>query len=196
VGAPPPVPELLLDPDPDPELDPEAELLLDAALLEAELLLDAALLEAELALDDALDPPAPPPAPVVEPLVDEAGLPPIPLVELSAEVGLEPTDDDSSALVLPPVPSSFPAAQLAGKAATTTALAASNVKESTRRPTLARPIAKKDRGNIPRSSTRKPQVRLRPRASGEPAADWCSVRECERRAARGAAGGGKQRCRC
>ena len=189
MGAPPPVPELLLDPD------PEALLLLDAALLDAELLPEVALLDAELAVDDALDPPAPPlpPAPLVEALVDEAGLPPIPLVELCADVVVGPTAaDDSSALVVPPVPSSLPAAQLDGEAATTTAPAATSVKESTRRPTLARPIAKKNRGNISRSSTRKPRVRLRPRASGEPAGDWCSVRACER----GAAGGGKQRCRC
>ena len=180
MGAPPPVPELLLDPDPDPEA------LLDAALLDVELLPEVALLDAELAVDDALEPPDPPLPPA--PLVDEAGLPPIPLVELCADVVVGPTaDDDSSALVVPPVPSSLPAAQLDGKAATTTAPTATSVKESTRGPTLARPVAKKNRGNIPRSFTRKPRVRLRPRASGEPAGDWCSVRACER----GAAGGGK-----
>jgi hypothetical protein len=189
VGAPPPEPELLLD----DALELDAELL-DDALLDAELLLDAALLDDAL----ALEPPAPPlpPAPVVDALVEEPGLPPAPLVELSAEVAVEPTDDDSSELVVPPVPSSFPAAQLDGNAATTTALAATSVMETTRRPKFARPVAKKNRGNIPRSSTRKPRVRLRPRASGEPAGDWCSVRACERGAARGAAGGGKQRCRC
>lgn len=116
-GAPPlpPVPELLLDPDPE---------LLEAALLEAALLLETALLETALLLEAVLAPvpipPAPPPALLVEVLVS----PPALLAEV--ELG----EDDSSALESPPVPSSVPDAQLAAAAATTVP-AATRTRETT-----------------------------------------------------------------
>ena len=181
MGGAPPEPELLLDP------------LLDAELLDAELLLDAeTLLPPALAV---LEPPAPPP-PALAVDVDVDELPPDPTVEVGIEVDVELTEADSSELDPPPVPSSLPAAQLVGNVLATTAPAANSEREATRRPTLARPVAKKERGSMGRSSTPKPAVRLRPRASGELARDWCSVRAHEPGAAHKAAGGGKQRCRC
>lgn len=182
MGGAPPEPELLLEALPDTAL-------LDAELLDAELLLPPALA--------VLEPPAPPPpALAVEVDVEVLELPPDPTVEVGIVVDVELGDDDSSALDPPPVPSSLPAAQLVGNVLTTTAPAANSKREATRRPTLARPVAKKERGSMGQSSTRKPGVRLRPRASGELARDWCSVRAHGPGAAREAAGGGKQRCRC
>jgi hypothetical protein len=122
---------------------PEPELLLDAELLEAELLLDAVLVPV----------PAPPAPPLPPPLLVEVLVsPPAPLVELDAELG----EDDSSALVAPPVPSSVPAAQLIGAVARSTAPAATRVREATWRPTRARPDAKRDRGDMPRTSITRP----------------------------------------
>ena len=186
VGEPPPVPvelELLLE---DAELL-DAELL-DAELLDAELL-DAELLDAELLLDDAelldaelLDavlvpvpaPPAPPPpALLVEVLVP----PPAPVV--AAEIDVELGDEDSSALDAPPVPSSVPAAQLAGAVATRTEPAARRVNEAARRPMPARPDAKRDRGDMARTSITRAARAATLRASGETARGWCSVRTCE-----------------
>ncbi len=123
MGEPPPVPlELLLD-----ALLLDALLLLDAELLldDAELLDEAELLAEELLDAELLDallvpvpaPPAPPP-PVL--LVDVLVSPPAPLVVADVEFG----DEDSSALDAPPVPSSVPAAQLAGAVATRTEPAA------------------------------------------------------------------------
>ena len=80
--------------------------------------------------------------------------PPAPVVEaaLDAELG----EDDSSALEVPPLPSSVPAAQLIGEVARSAAPAVTRVREATRRPTRARPDAKKDRGDMPRTSITRP----------------------------------------
>jgi hypothetical protein len=189
VGDAPPEPELLLD---DALLD---DALLDDALLDDALLDDAPVDDA--LLDDALppvpptpavlDPPAPPPPAL---LLEELELTLDPVVEVCTELDVE-LAEESPPPDPPPVPSSLPAAQLVGNAATKTTPTPMSARETTRRPTLARPDAKNDRGNMGRSSTRKPEVRLRPRASGEPDRDWCSVPACGPRAAREAAGGGK-----
>jgi hypothetical protein len=149
-----------VDPPPVPVLELlDAELLLDAALLllDAELL-DAELLDAELPLLDAellpeavlVPVPAPPAPPPPALLVEVLAAPPALLVEVALG---EEVEDSSAVLDAPPVPSSVPAAQLAGAVAARTAPAAMEVRVATRRPTFRRPDAEEDRGNMLRSST-------------------------------------------